>query len=89
MEKAGGLGMVNSNLAYKTGILQPEIVVKESPIKWCSVSLLDVVSRGKRLEASVFDVEAKRAWDIVLGNKYGSVPLYGKDRLIELAYYPG
>lgn len=82
--------MVNSNLAYKTGkLLEPEIVVKESPIKWCSVSLLDVVSRGKRLEASVFDVEAKRAWDIVLGNKYGSVPLYGKDGLIELAYYPG
>jgi type I restriction enzyme S subunit len=90
MEKAGGIRMVNSNLAYKTEqISQPKIIVNEKPLKWCSVSLSDVVSRGKRLEASVFDVEAKQTWDIVLGNKFGSVPLYGKDGLIELAYYPG
>jgi type I restriction enzyme S subunit len=72
--------MVNSNLAYKAELVsKPEIVFNESPLKWCSVSLSDVASRGKRLEASVFDVEAKHTWDIVLGNKFGSVPLYGMD----------
>ena len=35
---------------------KPEIIVQEAPVKWCSVSLSDVVERGKRLEASVFDV---------------------------------
>ena len=59
--------MVNSNLAYKTdAIPKPEAVINESPLKWCSVSLSDVVSRGKRLEASVFDVEAKQARSLIV-----------------------
>ena len=29
-------------------------------IKWCTVNLSDVFRRGGRLEASVFDVEAKK-----------------------------
>lgn len=54
--------MVSSNLALQLEVTtQPKIEVQESPVKWCSVSLSDVVSRGKRLEASVFDVEAKQA----------------------------
>ena len=54
--------MVNSNLARAVDPVPiMEIEVNEQPIKWCSVSLSDVVSRGKRLEASVFDVEAKQA----------------------------
>ena len=52
----------NSNLASKTRSTNtPEIAVNETPIKWCSVTLSDVIGRGKRLEASVFDVEAKQA----------------------------
>lgn len=64
--------MVNSNLAYKTPVetsLQ-EVQVSEKPVKWCSVSLSDVVSRGKRLEASVFDVEAKQARSLIAKSKY-------------------
>lgn len=45
--------MVNSNLAYKTDATpEPEVIIDESPLKWCSVSLSDVVSQGKRLEAT-------------------------------------
>ena len=64
--------MVNTNLAYDEVLfpLEPEIVVNNSPVKWCSVSLSDVVSRGKRLEASVFDVEAKQARKLVENGKY-------------------
>lgn len=58
-------------------------------LNWCSVSLSDVVSRDKRLEASVFDVEAKKARQIVINGKYGSVPLMGEAGLIKKAFYPG
>ena len=66
-----------------------EVHISESPIKWCSVSLSDMVSRGKRLEASVFDVDAKQARESVYRGKYGTVILYGDSGLIETAYYPG
>lgn len=61
----------------------------ENSLKWCSVSLADVISRGKRLEASVFDVEAKQARDTIMNGKYPCVPLLGENGLIEKAYYPG
>lgn len=82
--------MVAGNLARKMNT-EPELEVhiSESPIKWCSVSLSDMVSRGKRLEASVFDVDAKQARESVYSGKYGTVILYGDSGLIETAYYPG
>ena len=44
--------------------------IQDKPLKWCSVNLSDVVSRGRRLEASVFDVEAKQARQIIQSGKY-------------------
>ena len=41
--------------------VQQDIELVESPVKCCTVTLSDVIARGKRLEASVFDVEAKQA----------------------------
>lgn len=65
------------------------LMADESPIKWCSVSLSDVLSRGKRLEASVFDVEAKQAHNTIQNGKYRCVPLLGDTGIIKKAYYPG
>ena len=65
------------------------ITESKDSLKWCSVSLADVISRGKRLEASVFDVEAKQARDTIMNGKYPCVPLLGENGLIEKAYYPG
>ena len=48
-----------------------------------------MVERGKRLEASVFDVEAKQAHDLVKDNKYGCSVLLGDEGIIDTAYYPG
>lgn len=82
--------MVNSNLAYKLNYEDvTSVKVDEAPLKWCSVSISDVISRGKRLEASVFDVEAKQARDTIMNGKYPCVPLLGENGLIEKAYYPG
>lgn len=90
MEKTGGNTVVNSNLAYKmVDNADFSVDTNETPVKWCSVSLSDVISRGKRLEASVFDVEAKQAREIINNGKYPCVPLMGEKGLIKKAYYPG
>ena len=49
------------------------------PIKWCTVSLSDVINRGNRLEASVFDVEAKQAWETIRKGKYPLTTIGGPD----------
>lgn len=63
--------MVNGSAAYalQDNDIQ-EIEIAESPVKYCTVTLSDVISRGKRLEASVFDVEAKHARAAVEHGKY-------------------
>ncbi len=61
----------------------------EYSLKWCVVSLSDVIARGKRLEASVFDIEAQRAWKLIKNGKYSFIPLDGKNGLIKNAFYPG
>ena len=58
-------------------------------LKWCSVSVHEVINKGYRLEASVFDVDAKKAWEKVANSKYGCVSLMGDDGIIENAFYPG
>lgn len=63
--------MVAGNLAHKIPApIETEISVPERPVKWCSISLSEVISRGKRLEASVFDVEAKQARSLIEHGKY-------------------
>lgn len=57
--------------------------------KWCSVKLSQVISRGKRLEASVFDVDALRAWETARNGKYPAKNLIGNGCLVERAYYGG
>ena len=80
--------MVTSNLAFKEkNSIEPEVVVNESPVKWCAVALSDVVARGKRLEASVFDVEAKQAYMLLTHGKYPAVNLISKNGPVEKAYY--
>lgn len=89
MEEAGGIIMVD-NLARKLdNTPKADIEVSEAPVKWCSVSLSEMVERGKRLEASVFDVEAKHAWELIDNNKYGCIPLLGIDSPVKKAHYGG
>lgn len=79
--------MVNSsNLACKNAT---GATASEMPVKWCSVTLSEVMSQGKRLEASVFDVEAKQCRDNIVHGRYPCVTLGGAAGLIDKAYYPG
>lgn len=74
--------MVAGNLARRISVpIETEVHITESPVKWCSVSLSDVLSRQKRLEASVFDVEAKQAWERIKNGKYDAIPICGSNGL--------
>lgn len=74
--------MVNNNLAYQfDSAFKSEIVIDEAPVKWCTVSLSDVIEKGKRLEASVYDVEAKQAREMIANGKYPLVMLGGPEGL--------
>lgn len=81
--------MVKSDFTYKENFSLTEDAIIPSSLKWCTVSLSNIISRDKRLDASVFDVEAKHAWDALLACKYRCVPLLGENGLICNAYYPG
>lgn len=87
MEETGGIIMVD-NLARKLDVSpKAEIEVSKAPVKWCSVSLSEMVERGKRLEASVFDVEAKQARKLINNCKYSCMPLLGDNCLVKRAHY--
>lgn len=68
--------MVSTNNACKNNNINVE-----SPLKWCSVSLGDVISRGKRLEASVYDIEAKQARQLIKSGKFPITTLGGENGL--------
>ncbi len=80
--------MVKSNLAQLEEEYR-EIAENKEKIKWCTVSLLDVIENGKRLEASVFDVESKKAIDIINNGKWKAEKLISdtKDSFVKKAYY--
>lgn len=71
--------MVNGNLAHQFVISpESEVTIDEMPVKWCTVSLSEMVKRGKRLEASVYDVEAKQAHEIIAEGRYPITMLGGE-----------
>ena len=81
--------MVTGNVAYNLQANEaPEVEVAESPLKFCTVTLSDVISRGKRLEASVFDVEAKHARAAVEHGKY-PVKMVGGTKGLTSSYVCG
>lgn len=53
-------------------------MVAARPIKWCAVSLSEIVSNGIRLEAAVYSVEARTAKERVTSNANGFVCLMGE-----------
>ncbi len=82
--------MVNQSVAFKFDVdSSAGTIINKAPVKWCAVTLSEVLARGKRLEASVFDVVAKQARTTIVNGKYSCVPLAGENGLIDNAYYPG
>lgn len=84
MEKTGGTIVVNST---KMHTFDSESNIEESSLKWCSVPLSDVISRGKRLEASSYDVQGKAAMQTIKAGKYGYTSFLSPDSLVKAAYH--
>ena len=82
--------MVSDNLAYQINSTPDfDIIFDEAPVKWCGVSLSEVIEKGKRLEASVYDVESKQAYTRVKNGAYPAVDLIGLDSPVQKAHYGG
>jgi type I restriction enzyme S subunit len=86
MESSGRHSMVNALALTQP---DPEIRLIDLPkddVKWCTVSLDDVLKANMRLEASVFDIKGKHAREILKACKW-DVVAFGK--LLAIAHYPG
>jgi type I restriction enzyme S subunit len=81
--------MVNIMALNQTDPEIRSVELPENDVKWCTVSLEDVTDTGMRLEASVFDIEGKRARERIYDCKWGIVNFHGSDGLIANAFYPG
>ncbi|MHC1715059.1 MAG: restriction endonuclease subunit S [Acidaminococcaceae bacterium] len=64
-----------------------EVTEAEAPVKWCSVSLNEIILHNKRLEASAFSVEAKAAIMVIKKCKHGYIGLLDKHSLVTAAYH--
>ena len=82
--------MVSDSLACKVAATPDNnIIIDETPVKWCGISLAEVIKKGKRLEASVYDVESKQAYERVKNGIYPSVNLIGVNSPVQKAHYGG
>lgn len=89
MEETGGVSVVNNNLAYKLdNEVINEVKIQEAPLKWCSISLSEVITSGKRIDATTFDMELKQAKNILSNLPFELVPVVGANGLCD-AYRPG
>lgn len=67
-----------------------EIDIPNEEVKWCSISLAEVINNSNRFEASVFKIEAKHAREELQNCKYGKTltKLCGNNSFVNEAYYP-
>lgn len=59
----------------------------EEELRWCSVTLNEVLERGSRLEASVFDIEGRHAREVIERCKWTIAHITGEDGLAT-SFYP-
>lgn len=62
--------------------------LSDIPVKWCVVTLSEVLSAGKRIDATMFDMELKAARSALAESPYEKGMLVGKNGLCT-AYRPG
>lgn len=74
--------MVTDNLALVLNPLE-ETHSDVDELNWCSISLSEVIERGARLEATVYDVEGRKARAIIENCKYEQKNIAGADGIAE------
>lgn len=75
--------MVNSAARKLDKELIEIVEVPKDDINWSSVSLSDVLNRGKRLEASRFNIEKIRYEEILKSNKYPLITLLNEEYVVD------
>lgn len=61
----------------------------EEELRWCTVTLQEVLRRGSRLEASVFDAEGRHAREALKRCKWPIRHILGDSGIAERVYVPG
>jgi len=81
--------MVNAEALKDAGLPLPIELAElpEEELRWCSVTLNEVLEHGSRLEASVFDIEGKHAHEVLKRCKWPVVRVCGDSGLAD-AFYP-
>lgn len=70
----------------QTVLLDPNFLQKEG-LKCVTVKLSEVLEREKRLDASYFDIEGKRARQVVVQCPYPKAPLFGKNGFAKKVFH--
>lgn len=82
--------MVNDPFIKQDELLPEETIeITVDKLKWCSVSLSEMISVGKRLEASVYDVDSRNALEVLNNCKYEKKDLIAPDGFVLNAHYGG
>jgi len=68
--------------------LEP-VELPEEELRWCSVTLNEVIERGSRLEASVFDIEGKHAREVLERCKWPVRSVWGEHGMADDVFVPG
>lgn len=91
MESTRGAGMVISSAASlaNTDEIDQDGDILQSPLKHCSIALSELFKKDNRLEASVFDIEAKQALATIYNCKFPPINLIGDKSPVQNAYYGG
>lgn len=61
----------------------------KTDLKWTEVQSVEIQQTKFRLEASVFNIEARSAHDLIKQAKYPIVKLWSENGLVKSAFYPG
>jgi len=82
--------MVSSIQELQTVLLKPDFLQADG-LKCVPVMLNEIIERGKRLDASYFDIESKKARQIIAECSYPKIPLYSDSQsaFISKVFYPG
>lgn len=83
--------MVSAKAMKIANISQPLNIsgLPEEELRWCSVTLNEVLERGSRLEASVFDIAGKHAREVLANCRWPVKAVSGKNGIADSVFVPG
>jgi type I restriction enzyme S subunit len=78
--------MVNSAQRLQIVLLKPDFLQADG-LKCVSVKFNEIIERDKRLDASYFGIESKKARQIIADCPYPKLPLFGKTGFAQKVYH--